>query len=254
VDTQRDTFHVGTSGYHYRHWQGVFYPEGLRKREWLAYYARHFDTVEINNTFYRLPSAETFAAWRAQVPALFCYALKFSRYGSHLKRLRAPRESVTKFLDRAAQLGTALGPILVQLPPRWDVRVERLKDFLAAAPRDYRWALEFRDPRWLRADVFALLESYNAALCIHDLIADHPRRATADWVYVRFHGGSEDGNYPDPVLAARAEEVVRYLSQGLEVFAYFNNDAHGYAVRNAMTLRQSVGGDRPRGAGPPRVR
>ena len=136
---------IGTSGYHYDHWKGVFYPEDLPKTEWFSYYARQFDTVEINNTFYRLPEATTFEAWRRQAPKGFCYALKFSRYGSHIVRLKKPRDTIGKFLKRADRLGEFLGPILVQLPPNWKADPERLAAFLKAAPNDYRWAVEFRD-------------------------------------------------------------------------------------------------------------
>lgn len=204
------------------------------------YYAARFDTVEINNTFYRLPSVETFTEWRGRAPRGFCYALKFSRYGSHLKRLTAPREPIRTFLDRAARLKDHLGPILVQLPPRWDVNLDRLAGFLRAAPRAYRWAIEFRDPRWLCEAVFTLLRRHHAALCIHDLLEDHPQLLTADWVYPRFHGGKTGGNYPSHTLSAQAKRIKQYLAQGRDVFAYFNNDAQGYAVRNAADLKRLV--------------
>jgi uncharacterized protein YecE (DUF72 family) len=146
MNTKRRKLLVGTSGYQYDHWRDVFYPSDLPKKDWFTYYATHFDTVEINNTFYRLPSAETFAEWRGHAPRGFCYALKFSRYGSHLKCLIAPREPIRRFLARAAHLTDHLGPIFVQLPPRCGVNLDRLASFLHAAPRAYRWAIEFRDP------------------------------------------------------------------------------------------------------------
>jgi uncharacterized protein YecE (DUF72 family) len=234
---------VGTSGYQYDHWQGVLYPKDIPKKAWFAYYATHFDTVEINNTFYHLPSASAFEAWRAQAPRGFCYALKFSRYGSHLKRLKDPSEPIQRFLERAGRLGKFLGPVLVQLPPRWRVDVARLAGFLAAAPSDYRWAIEFRDPRWLCEEVFAVLEGHNTALCIHDLIANHPLRITADWLYLRFHGVKQGGNYPSRDLLAQAGRIKQYLADGMDVFAYFNNDAHGYAAHNAADLKRYLRGD-----------
>jgi uncharacterized protein YecE (DUF72 family) len=233
---------VGTSGYQYKHWKGSFYPKELPAREWFAYYTRYFDTVEINNTFYGLPSAETFSAWRKQAPPEFLYGLKFSRYGSHLKRLKDPRATIRNFLRPAARLGKFFGPILVQLPPNWRVDVDRLAAFLRAAPGSVRWAVEFRDASWLCEEIFTLLQNHNAALCIHDMINDHPRRVTADWIYLRFHGEHYGGSYTPAALAAYAEWVKQQLAEGKDVFAYFNNDAHGYAVTNAADLRFYVTG------------
>jgi uncharacterized protein YecE (DUF72 family) len=242
MSLKQGTLRIGTSGYQYDHWKGVFYPEDLPKRSWFAYYAAHFDTVEINNTFYRLPQGHIFTAWRKQTPPGFCYALKFSRYASHLKHLKDPHEPIARFLDRATRLQEFLGPILVQLPPHWNVDVNRLTDFLKAAPSTARWAIEFRDPSWLCEEIYTILRRYNAALCIHDLIPGHPHHMTADWVYLRFHGVSHDGNYPPQALAAVASEIAQYLADGLAVFAYFNNDAHGYAVQNALALRHHLQG------------
>ncbi|HEY7221625.1 MAG TPA: DUF72 domain-containing protein, partial [Candidatus Binatia bacterium] len=214
--------------------------EKLSKRDWFAHYANHFDTVEINNTFYRLPSAETFDAWRKHAPAGFCYALKFSRYGSHLKRLKDPASTIETFLKAARRLRKFLGPILVQLPPNWNVDVDRLQDFLKAAPRSVRWALEFRDPSWLCEDVFKILERRNTALCIHDMIDDHPRRITADWIYLRFHGNRYSGSYAPETLKTQARWIKQQLGDGKDVFAYFNNDADGHAPRNAAELKHYV--------------
>jgi uncharacterized protein YecE (DUF72 family) len=236
-------FRVGTSGWQYEHWKGVFYPENLRRGDWFAHYAAHFDAVEINNTFYHLPAAGTFRSWRRAGPKGFCYALKFSRYGSHLKKLKAPAESIGKFLERAELLGDLLGPILVQLPPHWRKDPARLEEFLAAAPGRHRWAVEFRDPSWLCEEVFEMLHDHHAALCIHDLIAEHPYEITADWVYFRFHGASCGGNYPHQALSAFGRRIRGHLADGLDVHAYFNNDVHGYAVANARTLRRCVLGD-----------
>jgi uncharacterized protein YecE (DUF72 family) len=206
----------------------------------LSFYTRHFDTVEINNTFYRLPRAETFDNWRKEAPRGFCYSLKFSRYGSHLKRLKEPQGSVRLFLDRAKRLRDTLGPILVQLPPNWDVNVERLSTFLEAAPAKYRWAIEFRDPRWLCEEIYTTLRRHKVALCIHDMIVDHPRQITADWVYLRFHGNRYRGSYTRKELRAEAKRIKTYLIQGMDVFAYFNNDEQGFALRNATELKRYV--------------
>jgi uncharacterized protein YecE (DUF72 family) len=240
---KQGTVRIGTSGYQYDHWQGVFYPTDLPKKQWFAYYAKHFDTVEINSTFYRLPPPETFDAWREQAPTGFCYALKFSRYSTHLKHLKDPHEPLVRFIERADRLHQCLGPILVQLPPHWNVDPERLRGFLQVAPRDYRWAIELRDPRWLCDAVYAILRAHNAALCLHDMIEDHPRLRTADWVYLRFHGVHYGGSYTHQALTAQARYIQQYLAAGLDVFAYFNNDAQGYAVQNAADLRRYVMGD-----------
>lgn len=231
---------IGTSGYQYDHWRGDFYPGDLPRKRWFAHYRDHFDTVEINNTFYRLPDAETFDGWRDQAPRGFRYAVKFSRYGSHMKRLKAPEATIGAFLERAGLLRSSLGPILVQLPPRWSADPGRLDAFLDAAPRKARWVVEFRDPSWLREDVYEVLRRHRAALCLHDLIDDHPRVITAPWTYLRFHGRSYAGSYSPQELTARAKEVALDLREGLDVYVYFNNDLGGHAVRNALDLRRYV--------------
>ena len=240
MSRRQGTLRIGTSGYHYDHWAGVFYPSDLSKDKWFSQYASTFDTVEINNTFYRLPEATTFEAWRRQAPEGFCYALKFSRYGSHIVRLKKPCATIGRFLKRADRLEKFLGPILIQLPPNWKADPERLAGFLNVAPTDHRWAVEFRDPRWLCEAVFAILNEHRCALCIHDMIENHPRLVTAGWVYLRFHGDHYSGSYSPQFLTARAAEIRAYLADGLDVFAYFNNDAQGYAVQNAADLKRYV--------------
>lgn len=231
---------IGTSGFHYNHWKGVFYPDRLSKAQWFSYYAEHFDTVEINNTFYHLPSAAAFQSWKAQAPPGFLYALKFNRYGSHWMRLKNPRTTIGNFLSVASRLEESLGPILVQLPPRWHVDIERLDGFLAQAPRALHWAVEFRDASWLCPEVYAVLRRHHAALCIHDMIEAHPRVLTCDWTYLRFHGHHYAGSYSAQKLAAEAKWIKQLLGRGLDVFAYFNNDVHGFAVRNAADLKRYV--------------
>ncbi|UCE85645.1 MAG: DUF72 domain-containing protein [Deltaproteobacteria bacterium] len=247
----RGRLRVGTSGYHYAHWQRVFYPDELPTAQWLRYYASRFDTVEINNTFYRLPEPETFDAWRDQVSAGFCFALKFSRFGTHVKRLRAPREPIERFLERARRLKRQLGPILVQLPPNWHADPARLAGFLEATPARTRFAIEFRDASWLCDPVYALLRQHGAALCIHDGLDDHPRELTAGWVYLRFHGDRTRVRYSAQALTAQARRIRRWLADGYDVYAYFNNDARGYALSNAADLRRYVQGDARTGRSSP---
>ena len=232
--------HIGTSGYQYDHWKGVFYPDDLPKKEWLGYYAGHFDTVEINNTFYGMPKAEIFDAWRAAVPEAFCFILKYSRYGTHMKKLKDPQNHLAYFLERANHLKGQLGPILVQLPPNWHKDPERLEGFLKAAPKECRWAFEMRDPDWLCEDVYGILLNHNAAFVIHDLIPYHPREVTANWAYYRFHGKNYNGSYTNKQLDKVAAQIKDHISNNLEVFSYFNNDAEGHAVKNARTLIEKI--------------
>lgn len=238
----RGQLRVGTSGYQYDHWKGRFYPNDLPKDRWLQHYVSHFDCVEINNTFYGLPEAATFDAWHDIAPTAFRYALKYSRYGTHMKKLKDPGPSLDRFVSRSDRLKGRLGPILVQLPPRWKRNVERLELFLTVAPRRLRWAVELRDTSWLHEDVFAVLADHGAALVHHDLIEDHPWVETATFVYLRFHGDHYRGSYSPQALSGKARRISDCLARGLDVWAFFNNDEAGHAVRNALALRRYVSG------------
>lgn len=238
--SRKGRLRIGTSGYQYDHWKGVFYPDDIPKKEWFQHYTSAFDTVEINNTFYNLPAEKTFEAWRESAPAAFLFALKFSRFGTHIKKLKDSEEPIERFLERARQLGDTLGPILVQLPGNWRANPERLADFLQKAPSDYRWSLEVRDESWLSDEVYSVLEEHNAALCLHDMIENHPEQLTADWTYLRYHGDHYTGSYSDSYLKSQAERIRGYLDNGRDVYAYFNNDEAGYAVQNALDLRRYV--------------
>lgn len=237
---------IGTSGWHYAHWRGPFYPDDLPSARWLEYYARRFRTVEINNTFYRLPSASTLDAWRRTAPRGFCFAVKASRLITHLKKLKDPEKTVTGFLERIERLGDELGPVLFQLPPRWDCDVERLAAFLAALPSRHRYAFELRDPRWHTPTVYRLLERAGAAFCAYDLAGFHsPVVVTTDFAYVRLHGpgGAYHGSYSRAALRTWARRIGAWSSLAA-VFVYFDNDEAGYAVRNAATLRDLLNGAR----------
>lgn len=242
--TSSASVRVGCSGWQYRHWRGDFYPAELPQSRWLEYYAAHFDTVEINNTFYQLPEAATFAAWGRRAPHRFLYALKASRYLTHMKKLKEPEEPIERFFSRARQLGTSMGPVLYQLPPRWPVNVERFAAFLRALPRRRRHAFEFREPSWYCDEIFALLKKHGAALCLHDMIGSaSPRIAVGPFVYVRFHGTTRyAGRYGDDTLARWADWLAGCVGQGTGVYAYFNNDVGGHAPRDATRLRAMLGG------------
>lgn len=238
-------FRIGTSGWVYRHWKGIYYPEDIPQRDWFGHYSRDFDTVEINNTFYRLPKAETFEHWREVAPKKFLYTFKASRYITHVKRLLDPEDSLKKFLERALLAKECLGPILFQLPPRWEADPGRLQNFLPVLPEILIKVFEFRNDSWHQEPVRKLLERYKVAFCIHDhhSIGKCPDWVTADAVYLRFHGPAEaqySGSYSDEALQAQARRIVGWLKEGRRVFAYFNNDIGGHAVHNALTLRSMI--------------
>ena len=231
---------IGTSGWVYRHWQGLFYPANLPQKQWFAYYARSFDTVEINSTFYHLHNASVFEHWQQQAPDGFLYSIKASRIITHNQRLEGCQDTLETFLSRASLLGETLGPVLFQLPPSFSLDLSRFESFLALLPQGFSYAMEFRNPTWLTEEVFALLERFGVALCIHDMPPlQVPLRITAKFIYLRFHGDVDHaGDYPLETLAAWVERIQTWQRNGLAVFAYFNNDTGGMAVRNAHTLKQ----------------
>ena len=233
--------YVGTSGFTYDHWREVFYPPQVPKRQWLEYYAERFETVEINASYYHMPRHSVCDSWRRRTPEAFCFVMKLNRWITHRKRLADCADPLASFLGAVDRLGPKLGPILVQLPPRFSADAARLEAFLEICPRRYRWAVEFRDPSWLCPEVYAVLRAHDAALVVHDLIPDHPRQVTAGWVYLRFHGPGERryaGCYPPQTLRAAARRVREHLRAGLDVYAYFNNDVGGHAVQNAQQLKR----------------
>lgn len=241
---------VGCSGYEYDGWRDVFYPPRLPRPRRFDFYAASFDTVEINTTFYRLPLAATFDNWRQRAPAGFCYALKLSRFGTHRKHLADPESWLPAFVERADRLGPMLGPVLVQLPPRWRANPERLDGFLRVAPSRLRWVVEVRDPSWLCEDVYGVLRAHGAALCIHDLLPRHPRTMTANWLYLRFHGPDAlgrryAGQYGAVRLASWVPWLREHLDAGRDAYAYFNNDLGAAAPRDAAALRLLVRAENP---------
>jgi len=233
---------IGCSGWQYRHWRGDFYPAELPAHAWLDYYALRFDTVEINNTFYRLPEAPTFAEWRRRTVRGFVYAVKASRYLTHMKKLKDPAEPIRRFFSRARRLGHTFGPVLYQLPPRWPVNQERLETFLKALPRARRHAIEFRDPSWYTDAIFALLDRHQVALCVHDMAGSASGQlSVGPFVYARFHGAQKyAGRYADATLDAWAEWLAACVRSGKPIYAYFNNDVGGHAPRDAVRLRDKI--------------
>lgn len=235
---------VGTSGWQYRDWSGVLYPTGRPQRLWLEEYTQHFATVEVNNAFYRLPTPETFAQWRARTPSGFVMAVKASRFLTHVKRLREPAEPVRRLMTHAASLGDRLGPILLQLPPTLRVDAVALHTCLACFPAGTRIAVEPRDASWWTDEVRAVLVERGAALCWADRGSRPvtPLWRTADWAYVRFHEGRARPwpHYGRTALRSWAERVAGTWPRDADVYAYFNNDPGGAAVTDALTFHRLV--------------
>jgi uncharacterized protein YecE (DUF72 family) len=231
---------IGTSGWHYQHWRNNFYPPGEAPS--LLRYAEQFDTVEVNNSFYRLPLAETFAAWREATAPSFLFSVKASRFITHMKKLRDPEGSFEKFFSAVAHLGPKLGPILFQFPPGWRCNYERLEAFLSMlAPKRLRCAFEFRNESWFGAEIEALLARHNAAFCIYDIRQRRsPLAATADFIYVRLHGpeaAAYAGSYSEEALLEWAGRIEAWRAQKRDVFCYFDNDQKAYAAGDAQRLK-----------------
>jgi uncharacterized protein YecE (DUF72 family) len=236
---------VGTSGWMYKGWAGTFYPEGLPAREHLAHYASRFNTVEINASFYRLPSESMARGWRDRAPEDFIYAVKGSRFITHMKKLNVDRESIDIFFERAALLKEHLGPILWQLPPNLHYDAPRLDKFLSMLPKKFRYAVEFRHPSWNRDETFDVLRGHKAAhVHLSSMAMPMELTTTSDFIYIRFHGlqGGFAHDYTRPELEPWAEHCRAALRQGRAVYAYFNNDANTRAPGNARTLREMITG------------
>ena len=237
---------VGTSGWVYKHWRDRFYPPDLPASKWFDFYCHQFATVEVNNSFYRLPSEDTFRKWRKAAPKGFQFAVKASRFITHVKRLKDCREPLDTFLGRARLLSEALGPVLYQLPPNFHCKpenVDRLTEFLSLLPHDMRHVFEFRHDSWFNDDVFSLLRVYNAGFCAFHMAGwETPLEATTDFAYLRFHGSDSlyGGSYSEGDLAIWAGRLRDLPEDVREVFVYFNNDTEAHAVANAKTLVEFI--------------
>ena len=242
---------IGTSGWTYASWKRTFYPPDLPRRRYLDFYAREFPTTEVNYSFYHLPKPSTYENWGRQVPKDFVFAVKASRFITHIKRLQDVDEAWHTFVHNARYLGRHLGPILLQFPPSARCDVTRLKRFLTVSQPAEKTAIplrlvfEFRHDSWFTDGVYRLLNQYQAALCIADS-ARYARRdvITSDFAYLRFHGPQElfSSKYPDEQLAKEARTIRKYVRSGLDVYVFFNNDALGHAIENASALRTMVEG------------
>ena len=245
--TMSGRYFVGTSGWNYKHWsEGVFYPAGMKQFDWFSYYCRYFGSVEINNSFYRLPEKRVFEKWYETAPDNFIFAVKASRFITHMKKLAKPEDHVTLFLENASGLREKLGVVLFQLPPYWKFNRDRLEGFFHFLRRQdilpgLRLALEIRHKSWYCPPCCDILSKYNISLALTDwpeLPVEGP--LTADFVFIRRHGPESlyASNYPVSFLKREAQRIRTWLADGKDVFIYFNNDAFGYAVKNALTLQE----------------
>jgi uncharacterized protein YecE (DUF72 family) len=234
---------IGCSGWVYKHWRGIFYPEDLPQKRWFEFYASEFDTVEINNSFYRLPSGDTFEKWRKQAPPGFCYAVKANRHLTQAKKLKDCEEALERMMSAVQRLSDRLGPILYQLPPSLKLNLARLESFLKILPKGLTSVFEFRNKSWYVPETYDLLDRYGASFCVHDMPGSaSDRNAVGRIAYVRFHGGEGKywGRYSDEGLLSWADWILGEARRGRGVWCYFNNDIHGHAVEDARTLRSMV--------------
>lgn len=235
--------HIGTSGWHYKHWKGNFYPAEIDPAEMLQSYLKRLDTVEINNSFYRLPTKEAVKNWVRQTPPDFIFAVKASRYITHNRKLKDPEATFATFMDVAKGFGKKLGPILFQLPPSWKVNEERLNTFLAALPPRHRYAFELRNESWHTPGIYNILREHNAAFCIFELNGFQTEtELTADFAYVRLHGpgNAYQGDYSSSALRSWARKIGSWTDRNHDVFLYFDNDQAGFAAKNAVELQRML--------------
>jgi len=241
--SETNSIHIGTSGWSYKHWRENFYPLNLSAKEYLHYYCGFFSTVEINNSFYHLLKEETVQHWIKEAPSNFIFAVKANRYITHIKRLKEPENRIANFIESIKPFEEKLGPVLFQLPTNFSFKATRLEFFLDSLPKDYRYVFEFRDKSWFNPETYNILRKNNVAFCIYNM-GDYqsPKEITSDFVYIRLHGpgGLGTHKYSDEKLNEFREDIMNFKSQGKEVFCYFNNDEAGYAVENALELKEKL--------------
>jgi uncharacterized protein YecE (DUF72 family) len=235
--------YIGTSGWHYNHWKGKFYPRNLDSGGFLSFYIKKFNTVEINNTFYQIPKRDTFIDWESITPDDFIFAIKASRYITHLKKLNDTKASIKNFFDGIKYMKHKVGPILFQLPPNWASNSKRLENFIKVLPANYRYAFEFRNLDWFKKEIYEILSGNNIAFCIYELgKLKSPKKVTADFVYIRLHGPNDayKGLYSSQRLNALANDIKKWQRQNKDVFCYFDNDENAYAPKNASSLLKII--------------
>jgi uncharacterized protein YecE (DUF72 family) len=235
--------YAGTSGWNYSHWKGPFYPEGIKDREMLEFYGRSFSTVELNNSFYHLPTEKSVHSWRDSTPDNFIFAVKASRFITHIKRLKDCEEPLKTLIDRMSGLDKKLGPILFQTPPSLKFDPGRLSEFVSVLPRGFGYAFEFRNPGWVNGETYKILADNNLAFCVYDFNGYFtPWEITSELVYFRLHGpsGKYAGSYPGSFLNELSSAFRKYAREGRKVFCYFDNDYAGYAALNALALKNLI--------------
>ncbi|MFP4157774.1 MAG: DUF72 domain-containing protein [Opitutales bacterium] len=236
--------HLGTSGWNYDAWKGDFYPEKISGERMLEEYGRNFGTVEVNGTFYSLPRPATVEDWCKRVPDDFLFSVKASRYITHMKKLKDPREPLDNLYRVLDAFGHRIGPVLFQLPPKWQCNLDRLQAFLASLSKEYRHTFEFRDDSWHCEAVYDLLAEHDAALCFYDYEQrQSPEKLTTDFAYIRLHGPETQayqGSYPDDTLADWARKCLNWRKSGQAVFVYFDNDDKACAPGDVRRLRQFI--------------
>jgi uncharacterized protein YecE (DUF72 family) len=243
INSLKNKLFIGTSGWMYKHWRDTFYPEEIHNKDMLNYYSKKFNTVEVNNTFYKLPNKTVVENWRDQTPQEFIFALKANRYITHMKNLKDGKEPVKNFINIIRNMDKKLGPILFQLPPQWNLNFERIKNFIEILPDEFTYAFELRNSSWYSDKVYELFRDNNIALCFHDISGqDFPQIITADFVYIRFHGpeGNYYGKYTKEHLEQWSKKIINWLEEDLIIFVYFNNDAYGRAIENAQELENII--------------
>jgi len=239
----RKKIHIGTSGWHYHHWKRSFYPEELSASNYLNFYQERFSTVEVNNTFYKMPEKKTLKEWKDTIKKDFVFSVKASRYITHMKKLKDSEEPVSNFLNKVSVFKENLGPILFQLPPKWKINPDRLKNFLESLPDEHRYVFEFRNSTWFDEKIYDLLTKYRAAFCIYDLDQRlSPKKITSDFIYIRLHGpdGAYKGQYDTQDLAGWAGAFSTWKTDVKEIFCYFDNDQAGYAAQDALRLQKMI--------------
>jgi len=233
-------YYIGCSGWYYNHWHSLFYPAELPKSEWLPFYAKQFNTVELNSSFYHIPSEETLKKWRESTPDNFVFSVKVSRFITHIKKLKNSELALNKFLYRASILQNKLGPLLYQLPPKMKRDDDILCEFISLLPGCYRHVFEFRHKSWLNISVFNILRRYNIGFCICDMPdIDCPLITTSDFAYFRFHGSQKlySSHYSNNELSQWSQKIIQLSQKVKAIYIYFNNDAEAFAINNAQTLK-----------------
>mgnify|MGYP006286029843 CR=1 FL=1 len=231
--------HIGTSGWQYDDWKGKYYPASIKNEDLLGEYQKAFSTVEVNNSFYQLPSEKTLIHWAEKTREDFKFAMKANRYITHMKKLNEPEEALEKMFGRFDVISGKIAVILFQLPPNWKANAERLKDFFGLLPDDHKYTIEFRNESWYDDEIYDVLKQQNAALCIHDIDGKlTPAELTADFTYIRLHGPNKryEGSYSDEQLSEWKDRIENFLQETNEVFCYFNNDTNANAPINAEKL------------------